>query len=364
MRILIFNWRDEANPAAGGAEVFTGELARSWVAQGHQVTLFCAGFPGGQDIDEQGGVEVIRRGGRLTVYREARKFWRSRGSSSFDLVIDEVNTRPFGCPRFVGDVPMAALIYQVAADVWASELPAPIAAIGRYVLEPWWLRSYRSVRTLTISESSRHSLEHFGLEDVVIVPVGLRRPDPMPAASKEARPTCIFLGRLATNKRPGHAIAAFQRAKQAVPDAQLWIVGDGPLRAQLEQTAGEDVTFFGRVDDATKYELLQRADVIVVTSVREGWGMVVTEAASVGTPAIAYDVPGLRDSVGATRGRLVSPNPDALGEALTDALATRAQSLGPPDPTVVVGWDEVAAAVLAAAQLDTSTTVAESLPRE
>ena len=80
------------------------------------------------------------------------------------------------------------------------------------------------------------------------------------------------------------------------------------------------MTFFGRVDEETKRQLMAQAHVLIVTSVREGWGLVVDEAAAVGTPSIGYNVPGLRDSVDAAGGVLVSPEAAALADALAEHL--------------------------------------------
>ena len=59
----------------------------------------------------------------------------------------------------------------------------------------------------------------------------------------------------------------------------------------------KDVVFYGHIKDEVKYDLLRKAHLLLVPSVREGWGLVVTEANAMGTPVIAYDSPGLRDSV-------------------------------------------------------------------
>src|SRR4051794_20746463 len=100
-RILIFNWKDLAHPAAGGAEVFTEGFARELVKRGHEVTLFTSSVVA-RAVDESiEGVRIIRRGGRFSVYREARRFWQSDGEGNFDVVIDEVNTRPFLTPRYI-----------------------------------------------------------------------------------------------------------------------------------------------------------------------------------------------------------------------------------------------------------------------
>ena len=172
LRILAYNWRDLAHPRAGGAEVYLQSVAREWARHGHQVTIFCAAVHGRPEREVADGVEIIRRGGRLGVYREARRFWLREGADRYDLVIDSVNTRPFLCPRFIRNVPVVGIIHQVAREVWRYETPWPVALVGRYVLEPAWLRAYRDVPVVTVSESSRESLVRYGLRRVTVVPEG------------------------------------------------------------------------------------------------------------------------------------------------------------------------------------------------
>ncbi len=346
MRILIMNWKDLAHPAAGGAEVYVQRVAEAWVARGYSVTLFCAIADGRSAEEVSEGVRIVRRGGRFSVYREARRFWRETGPSHFDLVIDAVNTRPFMTPRFVSGVPCVALIHQLCREIWWYEMPVPVALVGRFWLERWWLAAYRHTPVLTVSESSRQSLCDYGLDHVTVVPEGVE-PLTRPPISRERRPTILFVGRLARNKRPDHAIAAFKRVLATVPDAQLWVVGDGPMRVQLERKAPAGVRFFGQVDETRKRSLMARAHVLVVTSVREGWGLVVDEAAAMGTTSVGYDVPGIRDSVKAADGELVAPNPTAMAAALTGVLGRTPALQGWRGGAV--SWPEVAEAVLLAA---------------
>jgi O-antigen/teichoic acid export membrane protein len=172
LRILAYNWRDLEHPQAGGAEVYLQSVAREWVTQGHRVTLFCASVAGKPADEFVDGLRVLRRGGRIGVYRQARRYWRREGDGHYDLVIDGVNTRPFLCPRFVRGVPVVAVVHQVAKEIWRYETPWPVSALGRYLLEPAWLRTYRDVPVVTVSESSRESLEQYGLRRVTVVPEG------------------------------------------------------------------------------------------------------------------------------------------------------------------------------------------------
>lgn len=350
MRILLCNWRDLRHPRAGGAEVFTHEVLRRWVRDGHDVTMFASRVPGAASEESVDGVRVIRAGGRFGVYRAARQFFDSQHPGHFDVVIDEINTRPFDAPSFAGDTPVVALAHQVAREVWFSEFAWPIAAVGAHILEPHWLRRYRYVPTITISESSRESLESFGLQRVsVVTPPGAAAPHSGRHEAKEARPTLLFVGRLAANKRPDHAIEAFSELRRRIPDAQLWVVGDGVMLDRLTRRQTPGVTLFGHVDDMTKLSLMSRAHLLVATSVREGWGMVVDEAAAAGTATVAYDVAGLRDSVARAGGLLVEASPAALADCLSTLLpevAADAARLPPVRSTRT--WDDVAAEILRA----------------
>jgi glycosyltransferase involved in cell wall biosynthesis len=316
MRILLLNWKDRAHPLAGGAEVFTEGVAHALVDRGHQVTLFAsrvAGHPACEVVD---GLEVVRRGGRLGVYREARRFWNEQPRGRFDVVVDEINTRPFLTPRWVHGTPVVALIHQLAREIWSYETPFPLSVLGRYVLEPSWLRSYRGVPALTVSESSARSLEeHHRWTDVTVVPEGWT-PHEVPDVPKQDEPTVVFLGRLVGMKRPEDAIRAFELLRASLPDACMWVIGDGPNLESLRRGTRSPVTFLGRLAVDEVRDRLARSHVLVATSVREGWGLNVSEAAACGTPSIGYAVPGLVDSIPASGGALVEPVPEALGEAL------------------------------------------------
>jgi len=149
----------------------------------------------------------------------------------------------------------------------------------------------------------------------------------------------VFLGRLVAMKRPAEAVAAFQLLARDVPEARLWVIGEGPLLERLRASAPPQVSFLGRLGREAVLDRLARAHVLVATSVREGWGLNVSEAAACGTPAIGYAVPGLTDAVPASGGALVEPRVEALTEALRQFFAGTLE-LEPRISTVP--WPEVA----------------------
>jgi len=283
----------------GGAEVFTHEVAKRWVASGHEVSLFTSQFPGSKREDFLDGIEIVRAGGRLTVYQAAKKNYAKRfKAQKFDVVIDEINTVPFFAPKFIkNNEKVVALIHQLAREYWFYEMPFPISYLGYHFLENRWLKQYVDVPTVTVSESTRKDLTNLGFKRVSVVPQGLNfKPlDCLP--EKDSKPVVVFSGRLKRAKRPDHALKAFKIVKDHLSDSELWVFGDGPFRRTLERISEKGISFLGNLDNAERRELMKKGWVLVVPGLREGWGLNVIEANALGVPAVAYDVPGLCDSI-------------------------------------------------------------------
>lgn len=297
LRILWFNWRDIKNPEAGGAEVLTHEVTKRLSDKGHDITVFTSQFSNSLKTEEIDKVKIIRNGGKYSVYNKAKDHYNDY-KHNYDIVIDEINTRPFLTPKFVKEKPIFALFHQLAADFWFYETRFPINYIGYYYLEKKWLSYYKDITTLTVSNSSRNDLVALGFKKVFIIPEGVSISPLSELKQKESNPVIVYLGRLKKAKLPHHAIQAFAMIKLEIPNAKMWVIGDGYMRRKLESGLDlDDVTFFGAIRDDLKYDLLSKAHLVLVPSIREGWGLVVTESNAMGTPAVAYNVPGLRDSV-------------------------------------------------------------------
>lgn len=270
------------------------------------------------------GVRVIRGGGRYTVYLKAREYYGRRFvREDYDVIVDEVNTVPFFTPSFASNGErIVALIHQLAREFWFYETPFPVSYLGRHFLEDRWLKGYRDIPTVTVSESTRRDLLGLGFRDVVVVHNGVNVEPVDVVPVKTDHPVVVFVGRMKRAKRPGDVVEAFRTVREKVGDAELWMVGDGYLRRRLESEVGSGVRFFGHVDSETRDELVRRAWVIAVPGVREGWGQVVTDANALGTPAVGYDVPGLRDSIrDGFNGLLVESGPDALADGMMRVLS-------------------------------------------
>jgi glycosyltransferase involved in cell wall biosynthesis len=325
LRILILNWRDTRSPRAGGAETLTHEVARR-LARTHDVTWFTSrprGLPAREVVD---GVRVVRRGSELTTRLFAPAFAK-RGS--WDVVVEEINTLPY-FSHLWSRAPTALFIPQLAREVWWYEAPRPLARLG-YSAEPAYLAAYRNVTAITISPSTKADLRALGVRSAIhVIPMAVSTPALDTLTPKEPTAQLVAVGRLVPSKRFDHAIRALAQVRRTLADATLTIVGEGPERTRLEALAVElgldgAVELAGRVPEAEKAAILERSGLLLACSVREGWGLTPTEAARLGTPAVAYDIPGLRDSVidGQT-GLLSAPDPAALADAVTRLLGDHA----------------------------------------
>ena len=334
----------------GGAEVFTYELAKRWAACGHEVSLFTSKFPGCKNEEIVDGVRIVRAGGRFTVYRQAKRFYSKRfRKEGFDVIIDEINTQPFFAPKFAKNgEKVIALIHQLAREFWFYETPFPVSYVGYHFLENRWLKQYAEVPTVTVSESTRKDLLDLGFKHVSVVPEGLNF-EPLNALPvKDSKPIVVFSGRLKRAKRPDHAIKAFGILKEKIPNAELWVFGDGPFRKTLESISGSGVRFFGNLNSLERRELLKKCWVLMVPGLREGWGLNIIEANALGLPAVAYDVPGLCDSVRNNETGLLAEggNIRDLAEktisVLTDILLREKLSVNALNYSKQFSWDKTA----------------------
>ncbi|MBJ7518237.1 MAG: glycosyltransferase family 4 protein [Solirubrobacteraceae bacterium] len=325
----MLSWRSPGHPQAGGAEVLTHETLRRAVERGHDVTWFSAMWAGAAPTEVIDGIRIVRRGRQWTVHAQAWRWLRGR-LGDFDIVVDQVNTLPFLTPAYVPREQRRLYIFQTAREYWWRQtrglfrLAAPIG----YLLEPWYLRAYRTTRAVTISASTRDELAALGLppEQIAIIPMANTFTPLAELDEKPAGVRVVIVGRLEPAKHVEQGIAAFAVLQQRIPDARLDIVGSGTpeYRRRLEQEIAADgvhgVTFHGRVDEERKHELMRAAHLHVFTSHREGWGLTVTEAAALGTASVGYDVPGVRDSINDPTRLVARGDTTGLGELMCRLL--------------------------------------------
>lgn len=331
MRVLILSWRGPGHPHVGGAEIVTFEHAKAWVRAGHEVTLLTSFYNGAESEELLNGVHIIRMGGAELGVKFFACMWYLFGShKKFDIVVDEFHGIPFFTPLYIR-VKKLGFIHEVAKEVWFLNYNTLKASIG-YYLEPWIFKLfYKNIPFMTVSRSTKKDLVDWGVtpNNITVINNGVNIVHPKSGVKKEKKKTIIFLGALSKDKGIEDALKVFSYIHQQDDNIQFWVVGKGVssylkvLEKQIKELGiNKVVKFWGYVSDEKKFELLKRAYILINPSIREGWGLVVIEAASMGTPTVGYNVPGLKDSILHNKtGLLSTPNPHESVDIILSLLA-------------------------------------------
>jgi glycosyltransferase involved in cell wall biosynthesis len=243
--------------------------------------------------------------------------------------------------------------------MWSMTLPSPLAEAGNLLESRLAPPLYRRSRIVTLSESSRQeivSLPGIRGERVSVVPPGI---DPCytPGGRRSERPLVVAVGRLVPVKNFRRLIEILARVHDRIPDLEAVIVGEGYDRSSLESRLRElgaerYVSLPGRVSSTELVALYRQAWVVASTSVREGWGMTVSEAAACQTPAVASRIAGHLDAIdhGVT-GMLADGDDDFVGQLerlLGDPLLRRRLGLAAAGRAASLTWEATAQGTLAA----------------
>lgn len=306
MNILWFSWKDLSHPQAGGAEILTDNLLSRLVKDHHQVILVTSSFAGAKSSERFHGYQIIRVGNRYSLYYQAYQYYRKRLQNSPDLIIEEVNTFPF-FTQFYTKAKKALFFHQLAEKIWFYETPFPFNLIG-YLMEKLYLRVLKQNQVITVSESTGNNLLQYGFsaEKIHLISEGntLKTVSNLKIVKKYPKFTLLSLGTIRPMKRILDQLEAFHSAKRGIPELKLAIAGklEGNFGKKVmnrikKSPYASDIQFWGKVTEKEKSALTQKCHLLLITSVKEGWGLTVTEASSQGTPAIVYNVDGLRDSI-------------------------------------------------------------------
>ena len=337
MNILILNWKDIRNPEVGGAEIIAFEFARRLVRDGHSVTFFARKFKNCKPEEMIDGVKIVRRGGKLTVYLQAFYYYL-RLRQKPDRVIDMVNTICWQTPLYVPHKKRLFYVNQLAKEVLFYEMIWPLSYIF-YFIERLEYIFYSNTNTICYSKSTKDDLISFGINSskIRLFSMGLDHKRYTPG-KKSKDPLFVFVARLVKMKRADLCIRAFKLVVKKYPNAKLAIIGNGPDEKRLEDFVESEKLqknvifvnknnfFIDKNKGDIKVKLMQESWAHILPSVKEGWGMVVTEAAACGTPSIVTNVTGLRDSVVKNKTGLIinsSPTPEELTNAIISMIENK-----------------------------------------
>jgi len=363
-RILVLNERDLDHPRAGGAEIHVGEVFGRLAARGYHVTLATSSFAGGAASAQQDGMRIVRLGGLPFYYTNAARLCaRETRRGAFDVVVECLNKLPFLSPVYSA-VPVVALCHHLFGETAFQQVAWPIAA-AVWTAERLIPTLYRRTPFVSISNSTRDDLVARGIarDRVRVIECGIGRPAIQPLPIGQRGPRVVYVGRLEPYKRVDVLLAAVARLREAFADIELDVIGRGSDQDRLERIASElglsDRTRFrGFVEDAERDRLLGAARVCVCPSTKEGWGLTVIESNALGTPVVATDAPGLRDSVLDGKTGFLAAEGDVNGFARRIAQILRDDVLADELSSAALAWsrrfdwdraaDEMAASLIEA----------------
>jgi glycosyltransferase involved in cell wall biosynthesis len=292
-RVVFLSWRDTRNPEGGGAERYLEKMAAGMVERGCQVTIFCVAYAGAAPDEVVDGIRYVRRGTKLSVYALGMWGLLRRRFGRVDVVVDVQNGLPF-FSRLVTRRPVVVLVHHVHREQWPVVYPGLTGRVG------WWIESrvapriYRHDQYVVVSRATRAELRELGVTGprVAVVHNGT---DPVVSvdARKSAYPSICVVGRLVPHKQVEHAIDAARTLVAEFPGLRLRIVGSGWWEGELHAYARDlvergTVVFEGHVSEVRKQEIYEESWVMALPSLKEGWGLVVGEAAAHRTPTVAY----------------------------------------------------------------------------
>lgn len=292
---------------------------------GYEVRAVTSWYPGLKMREVLNGYTVERVGTHdnyiLYVPQVLKKY-----ASWADVIVEDTSKIPLMVPlmRRRNGIKVLAIVHHLNRNIYFYELPF-IKAVIAYSLEtimPSLYSRLPDVWLIAVSNSTREELIKLNADPnrIFIVPNGIDNKNNNRFFEKDPTPTVLYLSRAKAYKQPHHAIIAFSKVLKRVPHARLIIAGKemDKLYKNVIQKLNKNIEIYGKIDEETKTKLLCKAWLLIQTSLKEGFGITVLEAAMCRTPVVAYRVPGLKDSIKHMEtGILVEPgNIEQLAEAI------------------------------------------------
>ncbi len=355
--IDVVAWRDFDDPEAGGSELHAHRILAAWSHAGLTVNMTTSTVAEAPPFMRREGYMITRRVGRYSIFPRTMISGVLGHLGRGDGLVEIWNGMPFLSPLWAR-CPRIVFLHHVHAEMWKMVLPKGMAEAGN-AMERWIAPPvYRRSQIITLSSSSKREIvEQLRLpaKNINVVPPGVE-PHFSPGTRRSEVPLVVAVGRLVPVKRFELLIEALVKLKPGHPELQAVIAGEGYERPMLEELirkeGAEDwISLPGYVDQDELVDLYRRAWVVASSSLREGWGMTVTEAGACGTPSVVTRISGHEDAVvDGTTGFLVDTTDgmvETLDSVLTDEILRKRLGSAAFEHASRFSWDSTARQALA-----------------
>ena len=298
-------------PYMGGGEEWFRHIGSGLAGLGHSVEVFAFPMSGAPRTEIMDRVRVTRAGlfvidkwqpyFKRAISHALTFFFHPIRNSKCDVVVGQGSSLLGAFPLlWARHIPTVCVVHDIYGLHESIRDKGLLKGVARYFAVERLLHKLPFNAWIAVSESTKKKLEQLGVppSSITIVRNGidekLLRHKPL-----RKRNLVTYLGRLVKHKHPEDLIQAL-----SLLDPKLkWtarIAGEGELLPDLQALTrqlglGKRVKFLGRIDDDKKILLLASTSCLVLPSMAEGWGVVLAEAAAVGTPSIAYNTPGVQE---------------------------------------------------------------------
>ncbi len=351
MRVLMVTW--EYPPLVyGGLGRHAHGVAEALVADGHEVVVISQAHPDAPADAVRGGVRIVRASSdhpradfarwvralndaQVRLARGVIRHWRPDVVHAHDWVAARAGV---ALARAAGS-PLVTTFHATEAGLWNGWLTTPLSR-ARHDIEAWLARE--AARTIVCSAAMRAEVSaalDVPADDLAVVhnavdPQAWQTTTQQQVAVRTAMripadvPLIVLAGRIEWEKGGDVAIRALPRIRTAHPETHLVLAGTGSQEASLAQLARRRrvvraTRFAGHLAEDELAALLGAADVALVPSSYEPFGMVALEASAAGTPVLAGAAGGLPEIITSGRNGLLVPprDPRALASAASTVLA-------------------------------------------
>ena len=297
MRILWFAHRDIKHPKAGGAERTIYEVGKRLAKLNIDVNLVTVNPGNLLNYENVDGIKIYRIKRNIKAHLSVKKMVKKIDP---DVIIDDMDHAIPWCSPWFTDKRVIVFFRHLHARSLPGQVNIFLARIITFI-EKMYPFIYRNNTFVTESDTSENDLIDLGIkkENIIRIPPGVDL-NLFHPGEKTKNVQLLYFGGLRKYKRPEYAIKVYEELYDEIPNLKLVVTGNGPVLNKMEEdikNKNYNINFFGKIDYIELSKIIRESWVNLHFSVTEGWGLSIMESSASGTPSIAFNVPGVVDTI-------------------------------------------------------------------